>query len=318
MSRPTQKKSSTHLGAPHVDFARGDFAQPDTSFKNLGAAPCDFQGEDFDFSSSSASHHKVFLIGAGPGDPELLTLKALRILQSADVVLHDSLIGHEILKLIPPTAELIDVGKRAGFRLLTQQDINSLLLSNAVKHKIVVRLKGGDPLLFGRAAEEIQALREANIDFEVVPGISAAFGAAAAAKVSLTDRRLASHVLFTTFSRAPESQFLPGIGLTADTTVVVYMPGPDYAEVSRWLQDAAVSPETPVLVISRASHPDQSQQATTVAGLAHQAPLPAPALLLVGRVAGSAEASATLADTARTDDFFRDSLEGGPPNARIS
>jgi uroporphyrin-III C-methyltransferase len=288
--------------------------------KNLGAAPCDFQGADFDFSSSSTSpqspvpsHHKVFLIGAGPGDPELLTIKALRILQSADVVLHDSLIGPEILNLIPQTAECIDVGKRAGFRLLTQQNINSLLLSNAAKHKIVVRFKGGDPLLFGRAAEEIQALREAKIDFEVIPGISAAFGAAAAAKVSLTDRRLSSHVLFTTFSRAPEAKFLPGIGLTADTTVVVYMPGPDYAEVSRWLQDAAVSPDTPVLVISKASHPDQSQHATTVAGLSHQAPLPAPALLLVGRVA----ASATDATTATDLNWLTESLPDFS-NSRIS
>jgi uroporphyrin-III C-methyltransferase len=237
---------------------------------------------------------KVFLLGAGPGDPELLTIKALRVLQSADVVLHDSLISPEILNLIPKTAERIDVGKRAGFRLLTQQDINSLLLSNAAKHKIVVRLKGGDPLLFGRAAEEIQSLREANIDFEVVPGISAAFASAAAAKVSLTDRRLSSHVLFTTFSRAPEAKFLPGIGLTADTTVVVYMPGPDYAEVSRWLQDAAVSPDTPVLVISKASQPNQSQQATTVSGLAQLAPLAAPALLLVGRVAASVADSNTV------------------------
>jgi uroporphyrin-III C-methyltransferase len=244
----------------------------------------------------AVTRHKVFLIGAGPGDPELLTLKALRILQSADVVLHDSLIGPEILNLIPPTTERIDVGKRAGFRLLTQQDINSLLLSNAAKHKIVVRLKGGDPLLFGRAAEEIQALRDANIDFEVVSGISAAFASAAAAKVSLTDRRLASHVLFTTFSRAPEAKFLPGIGFTADTTVVVYMPGPDYAEVSRWLQDAGVSPDTPIRVISKASHPDQSQQATTVSGLAQLAPLPAPALLLVGRVAASATEAATSTD----------------------
>jgi uroporphyrin-III C-methyltransferase len=291
--------------------------------KTLGAAPSDFQGAGFDFSSSdsSAGHHfssKVFLIGAGPGDPELLTIKALRILQSADVVLHDSLIGPEILNLIPPTAERIDVGKRAGFRLLIQQDINSLLLANAAKHKIVVRLKGGDPLLFGRAAEEIQALREAKINFEVVPGISAAFSAAAAAKVSLTDRRLSSHVLFTTFSRAPESKFLPGIGLTADTTVVVYMPGPNYAEASRWLQDAAVSPATPVLVISRASHPDQSQQATTVAGLNQLAPLPAPALLLIGRVAASANACATLSDAASTHDFFHDAVEGGLPNVRIS
>ena len=267
--------------------------------------------------SPPVTRHKVFLIGAGPGDPELLTLKALRILQSADVVLHDSLIGPEILNLIPATAERIDVGKRAGFRLLSQQDINSLLLSNAAKHKIVVRLKGGDPLLFGRAAEEIQALREANIDFEVIPGISAAFGAAAAAKVSLTDRRLSSHVLFTTFSRAPEAKFLPGIGLTAETTVVIYMPGPDYAEVSRWLQDAAVSPDTPVLVISKASHPDQSQHATTVAGLNQIAPLPAPALLLVGRVAASTDAHDAVAEAARTHNFFQDAFQGGLPNARI-
>jgi len=303
-------------GAPHAAFACGDSGltenrAPTPDGTELVAAA--FRGGRLSPSDSSTGHwslatdhssSKVFLLGAGPGDPELLTLKALRILQSADVVLHDSLIGPEILNLIPPTTERIDVGKRAGFRLLTQQDINSLLLSNAAKHKIVVRLKGGDPLLFGRAAEEIQALREANIAFEIVPGISAAFGAAAAAKISLTDRRLSSHVLFTTFSRAPEAKFLPGIGLTADTTVVVYMPGPDYAEVSLWLQDAAVSPDTPVLVISKASRPDQSHHATTVSGLAQLAPPPAPALLLIGRVA----ATATDSTTARNLNWLNESL----------
>ncbi len=231
---------------------------------------------------------KVYLVGAGPGDPQLLTVKALRILQSADIVLHDSLIGPKILDLVPAPTQRVDVGKRAGFRLLTQSDINALLIDAASKYNVVARLKGGDPLLFGRAAEEIEALRAANIQFEVVPGISAAFGAAAAAKVSLTDRRLASHVLFTTFSRATEAQFLPGIGLTAETTLIVYMPGRNYAEVSRWMQDAAVSPDTPVLVISKTSHPDQSQHATTVSGLAQLDPLPSPALLLVGRVVASA------------------------------
>jgi uroporphyrin-III C-methyltransferase len=310
MSSRAQKKSSNKL-------LKGVFSLGGRGF-SPGVKPVDKWALAPEESFSSAPPRlintgKVFLIGAGPGDPELLTIKALRILQSADVVLHDSLIGPEILNFIPPTAQRIDVGKRAGFRLLTQQDINSLLLSNAAKHKIVVRLKGGDPLLFGRAAEEIQALREANIDFEVVPGISAAFGAAAAAKVSLTDRRLSSHVLFTTFSRAPESKFLPGIGLTADTTVVVYMPGPDYAEVSRWLQDAAVSPDTPVLVISKASHPDQSQHATTVARLTQIAPLPAPALLLVGRVAASVTDTVTAADF----NWLNESLPDFP-NSRIS
>ena len=256
----------------------------------------------------------VHLIGAGPGDPELLTVKALRILQSAEIVLHDSLVSPEILNLIPASAQRIDVGKRAGFRLLTQQDINALLVDAARKHKTVVRLKGGDPMLFGRAAEEIEALRAADISFEVVPGISAAFAAAAAARLSLTDRRLASHVLFTTFSRSPESQFLPGIGLTAETTVVIYMPGPDYAEVSAWLQNACVPPETPVLVLSKASHPDQSQHVTTVAGLAALAPLPAPALLIVGRVVSS------LSDASfpGVRDLFADTIHSGADHARLS
>jgi uroporphyrin-III C-methyltransferase len=262
--------------------------------------------------SASAAQPGVYLIGAGPGDPDLLTLKSLRILQSADIVLHDSLISPEILNLIPPKAHRTDVGKRAGFRLLTQQDINSLLRDAARKYKVVVRLKGGDPMLFGRAAEEIETLRANNIPFEIVPGISAAFASAAAAKLSLTDRRLASQVLFTTFSRAPESQFLPGIGLTAETTVVVYMPGKDYAEVSSWLQNASVVPETPVLVLSRASHPDQSQNVTTVAALAQLAALPAPALLIVGRVVSS------LSDAASAVDIFHDSLQGASTDAHPS
>jgi uroporphyrin-III C-methyltransferase len=295
------RKTGLSLSSPNSKSHAPQVARPDLS-------PSETRHSPF---ATRHSFSTVFLLGAGPGDPELLTLKALRILQSADVVLHDSLIGPEILNLISATAERIDVGKRAGFRLLTQQDINSLLLANAAKHKIVVRLKGGDPLLFGRAAEELQALREANIPFEIVPGISAAFASAAAAKISLTDRRLASHVLFTTFSRAPESRFLPGIGLTAETTVVVYMPGPDYAEVSTWLQDASISPDTPVLVISKASHPDQSHHATTVAGLSQLPPLPAPALLLIGRVAASAQ------DARAANDFLFTSLNGAT-NAHAS
>jgi uroporphyrin-III C-methyltransferase len=227
---------------------------------------------------------KVFLLGAGPGDPELLTVKALRILQGANVVLHDSLVSEEILRLIPAGAEKIDVGKRAGFKLLTQDEINSLLVAAAKDHQIVVRLKGGDPMLFGRAAEEIRALQEAGVEMEIVPGISAAFGAAAGARISLTDRRVASHVLFTTYSRS-ESRTLPGIGLTSETTVVVYMPGPDYSGASRWLQDAGLPGETPCRVISKATQREQSMTATTLQGLKKLIALPAPALLLVGRVA---------------------------------
>lgn len=227
---------------------------------------------------------KVYLLGAGPGDPELLTLKSARILQSASIVLHDSLVSPEILALIPSTAERVDVGKSAGFRLLTQDDINSLLVDAAHKHEIVVRLKGGDPLLFGRAAEEIQALRRHNISVEIVPGISSAFASAAAAQISLTDRRVASRVLFTTFSRSADARLYSGVDLSPDTTVVVYMPGPDYSEVSRWLVDANLVADTPVLVVSKASQRDQSTHATTISALASLVPLPAPALLIVGRV----------------------------------
>jgi uroporphyrin-III C-methyltransferase len=226
---------------------------------------------------------KVFLVGAGPGDPELLTCKALRILRSASIVLHDSLVSVEILRVIPQNAERLDVGKRRGYKLLIQKDINSLLVAAAATHEVVVRLKGGDPLLFGRAAEEIQALREAIVEFEIVPGVSAAFGAAAAARVPLTDRSLASNVLFTTFSRSPEAQQLLRSSLTADTTVVVYMPGVQYAEVSSWLLQAGLPSETPCLVVSKATQPDQVTLLSTAAALATLLPLPAPALLIVGR-----------------------------------
>jgi len=239
---------------------------------------------------------KVFLVGAGPGDPDLLTVKASRLLLSANIVLHDSLVSAEILALISPQAQLIDVGKRRGFRLLSQDDINSLLVASAGSHEVVVRLKGGDPLLFGRAAEEIQTLREARIDFEIVPGISAAFAAAAAAKVSLTDRRVASNVLFTTFSRSADARAIAAFSLNSETTVVIYMPGPQYNEVSYWLLESGVSPDMPCQVISKASQRDQSSHLTTLTGLATLAPLPAPALLLVGRVVASLGDSSALSD----------------------
>ena len=135
---------------------------------------------------------KVFLVGAGPGDPELLTVKAVRVLAQADVVLHDSLVSAGVLELVSRAAKLVDVGKRAGLKLLTQDELNSLLVDYATRHETVVRLKGGDPLLFGRASEEIEALRRANVAYEIVPGITASFGAAAAAGFSPTDRRVAS------------------------------------------------------------------------------------------------------------------------------
>jgi siroheme synthase len=255
---------------------------------------------------------KVYLIGAGPGDPDLLTVKAARLLQRATIVLHDSLVSREVLQLIPREAEIIDVGKRAGQKLLTQDEINQLLISYAnrsgrsldrsaagsfhpsTSHNEVIRLKGGDPVVFGRAGEEIEALRRANIPFEIVPGITAALGAAAAAGISLTDRRAASQIVITTYSRGSDPANADPFAVTRDvdwaaisssTTLVLYMPGADYAEVSRRLIEAGQPENLPCVIVSNATTPHQQIRWTTVSALASAAKLPAPALLIVGRVA---------------------------------
>ena len=228
---------------------------------------------------------KVYLVGAGPGDPELLTLKAARLLASAEVVLHDALVSSEVLAMIQRDAELIDVGKRAGKKLLTQDEINSLLVNYALNNKIVIRLKGGDPLLFGRAGEEIEALQRAQIDFEIVPGITAAVGAAASAKISLTDRRVASQVLFTTFSRGETGNWLNWAAVTPETTIAIYMPGTHYREVAERLIENGLSPETPCVVVSQATRAEEKVRWSNIAALANESTLPAPSILLVGRVA---------------------------------
>lgn len=228
---------------------------------------------------------KVYLIGAGPGDPELLTLKAARLLASADVVLHDSLVSREVLQRVSTGAEVIDVGKRCGKKLLTQEEINGLLVSYAVSHEVVVRLKGGDPSIFGRAGEEQEALRAARVEFEVVPGVTAALGAAAAAGISLTDRRVASQILFTTFSRGVDANAMDWGCLTPTTTLVLYMPGPDYAEVARRLSDGGLPSDLPCVIVSGATSSQQEVRWSSVGALATEEKLPAPALMIVGRVA---------------------------------
>jgi len=231
---------------------------------------------------------KVFLVGAGPGDSELLTRKAARLLEQADVVLHDSLVSAEVLKLVSPTAEIVDVGKRAGLKRLSQDEINSLLVAYAGRNNVVVRLKGGDPMLFGRASEEMEALRRASVSFEVVPGVSAAFGAAASAGFSLTDRRVASQVLFTTFSRGASAKSLGWREVTSDTTLAIYMPGVDYAEVAARLVGAGLDPQIPCAVISHATRAEQQIRWTNIAALFDEEKLPAPAVLIVGKVATQA------------------------------
>jgi uroporphyrin-III C-methyltransferase len=228
---------------------------------------------------------KVYLVGAGPGDPELLTVRAARLLARASILFHDSLVSRGILQLIGREAEVIDVGKRCGQKLLTQDEINSLLVSAAAKHDVVIRLKGGDPLIFGRAAEEIEALRNTGVDFEIVPGITAALGAAAAAGISLTDRRAASQVVISTFSRGTEGAPMDFSAITSTTTLALYMPGPDYAEVAHRLLEGGLPDDLPCVIVSNATGAGQQIRWTSVAQLAHEEKLPAPALMIVGRVA---------------------------------
>jgi len=239
---------------------------------------------------------KVYLIGAGPGDPELLTLKAARLLARAEVVLHDALVSKEVLALISRDAEVIDAGKRAGRKLLTQEEINALLISYAETRATVVRLKGGDPSIFGRAGEEIEALRKAGIEYEIVPGITAALGAAAAAGISLTDRRVASQILITTFSRGSDGSVMDWGCVTSTTTLVLYMPGADYAEVSERLQEGGLPADLPCAIVSNATGSQQQVRWSSVGRLASEEKLTAPALLIVGRVAsrGVAELSERL------------------------
>jgi len=242
---------------------------------------------------------KVYLVGAGPGDPDLLTLKAFKILQTADVILHDDLISPEILALAPSTAFLQDVGKRCGRKSVAQSEINSRLVNLALSGLSVVRLKGGDPFIFGRGGEEIEALREGGIEFEIVPGVTAALGAAAAAHIPLTQRNVSSTLIILTGHSSNETTKEAGTKETrtketkkdnwsgfvsSDATLVIYMPGHNYETTARRLLDAGMSADTPCALISRATSPDQQVYRTTVLELGSAPALSAPTLLIVGEV----------------------------------
>jgi uroporphyrin-III C-methyltransferase len=237
---------------------------------------------------------KVHLVGAGPGDPELLTLKAVRVLKAAEAVLHDDLVAPEILQLIPRTAQIHDVGKRCGSKRIRQEEINFLMVALASSGLRVVRLKGGDPLVFGRVGEELEALRRANIPYEIVPGVTSAFGAAAAAGIPLTHRRAASALVFITAHRASEAEdadWSKFVGSGA--TLVIYMPGRDHSDVAGNLLSAGLSGETPCAIISRATTQYQQIHRTTIKDLRRAPQLPAPTLLVVGEVVRFADSSIT-------------------------
>lgn len=228
---------------------------------------------------------KVYLMGAGPGNPELLTLQAAQILKSAEVVLHDHLVPQEILDLVPAWTQVRNVGKRCGQAGISQDQIHSLLIAAAREGKQVVRLKGGDPLLFGRVGEEMEALAHAGVEFEVIPGVTSAMGAAAAAKIPLTDRRYASKVVFLSHHTAGNVSPEWNDVALKDATYAVYMPGKNYGEIATKLMDSGLGSTTPCVIVANATQAEEQIHRTTLQELALEERLPAPSLLIIGEVA---------------------------------
>lgn len=235
--------------------------------------------------SDSTNPGTVHFVGAGPGDPELLTVKAYALLRRADVVLHDDLVPAAIVSLAGPHAQVLNVGKRCGEKKITQAEINAQMIDAARTGLEVVRLKSGDPGIFGRLAEEIEALEAAEIPFDIIPGITAGIAAASTLGASLTDRRKSSRIVIDHAS-GHDARNSPNdwTGLASDdTTFIVYMPGRDLARLRSELLDAGLPPDFPAVLVSRVSTPNQREWPTTIADLDKIPPMEAPTILLLGR-----------------------------------
>lgn len=252
----------------------------------------------------------VWLVGAGPGDPELLTIKALRLLRAADVVVHDRLTPQPILDLASPGARMIDVGKRKSRHILPQEDINALLVGLAREGLSVVRLKGGDPFLFGRGGEELEYCRAAGVEAHVVPGVTAALAAAAGAGAPLTHRGLAQAVTFVTGHAAVGGEpDLDWVSLArTNHTVAIYMGLSTASKIAERLVAAGRAASTPVVVVENASLPHERRILATLGGLGEAVrDLDGPALLVVGEVAALADVSTP----ASVGDIVQLSKQGG-------
>jgi uroporphyrin-III C-methyltransferase len=236
----------------------------------------------------------VWLVGAGPGDPDLLTIKALKVLQAADVIVHDALVSEAILELAPPSARRISVAKRKSRHSYAQDDINAMVVAFARQGLTVARLKGGDPFIFGRGGEELEACRAEDIPCHVIPGVTAALAAGAAAGAPLTHRGLAQAVSFVTAhagAGAEPDLDWPSLA-RANHTVVIYMGLTRAAAIAARLIAAGRSPATPALIVENASLPEELRIVTTLAGLGAAADgLAGPALLIVGEAMAMAKAS---------------------------
>ncbi len=241
----------------------------------------------------------VYLVGAGPGDPEMLTLKALRLIETADAVVYDRLVSNEIFDLLPPGIARFDVGKQPRNHPVPQEQINEILINLARAGRRVVRLKGGDPLMFGRGGEEALALSAAGVPFEIVPGISSAQGVSSSMMVPLTHRGIASGVRYLTgHCRAGAELDFDWEGLADNqTTLVVYMGLVNIAEIAGQLAAHGRDPLTPVMAVSNATRPDETHLVSTLGQIAddvNQAGLKPPTLFIIGEVVGLAAKLGTL------------------------
>jgi uroporphyrin-III C-methyltransferase len=249
---------------------------------------------------------KVTLVGAGPGDPELLTLKALKAIQAASLLLVDDLVSREIVDHAPPGARVVYVGKRGGCRSTPQAFIEKLMLMAVREGENVVRLKGGDPFIFGRGGEEVEHLREAGIEVEVVNGITSGLAAATGLGVPLTHRDHAQGVVFLTGhartgAEAPDWKQLAAAARDARLTLVIYMGVRSAAHIQQELL-SGLPPDTPVAIVQRASLPDQRHAVTTLGALADtiaREALASPSVIVVGDVVRGVAAAAA-APQART------------------
>ncbi|UFM66213.1 uroporphyrinogen-III C-methyltransferase [Paracoccus sp. MA] len=245
-------------------------------------------------AASGGGVGRVHLIGAGPGDPELLTLRALRLLQQADVVVHDRLVSDEVMACIPAHVRRIPVGKAAGFHPVPQEQINALLVELGLSGLTVARLKGGDPTIFGRGGEEFEAVTAAGIPCDYVPGITAAQGAAASARFPLTHRGLATGLRHVTGHRARDAALDLDWASLADpqTTLAVYMGAANMTEIAAELIRHGMPSDLPVLAVSQASTPQEQRLHATLQDIPDalaRRPLPAPVLFILGHVAALAE-----------------------------
>jgi uroporphyrin-III C-methyltransferase len=244
-------------------------------------------------SSSATSPNKigkVYLVGAGPGDPGLLTLKAKGLLENCDVVIYDALVSSEILDMVCPQAEKINAGKRRGNHSLLQSETTALLIAKAKQAAVVVRLKGGDPFIFGRGGEEMADLVAAKIEVEVVPGITSGIAAPAYAGIPLTHRDFSSVVTFVTGHEAA-GKYRPQVNWSAiaqsSETIVIYMGLHNLSEVIPQLLAAGLAPQTPIALIRQGTCPDQTQIFSQLGEILAQLALikfEPPAIAVIGKV----------------------------------